>query len=68
MTTVPLESLIPRRERVDRMCLLAALMRLSDEIDEICDVHTSAITSVPAEMSQLKSAVSGGIAALKREG
>ena len=43
-------------------------MRLSDEIDEICDVHTSAITSVPAEMSQLKSAVSGGIAALKREG
>jgi hypothetical protein len=61
-----------RHRRVGRMCLLAALMRLADEIDDIRDVHAPAISNapgaVPAEMTRLKSAVSESIAALKREG
>ncbi len=61
-----------RMRRVGRMCLLAALMRLSDEIEEISDVHAPAIANAPAgvaaEMRQLRRAAFDAIAALKREG
>jgi hypothetical protein len=56
-----------RRRNVGQICLQAALNRLSDEIDELCDVHAPAIANagIAAELRKLKEAALDSLAALK---
>jgi hypothetical protein len=56
-----------RRRSVGQICLQAALNRLADEIDELCDVHAGAIANagIAAELKRLKEAAADSLAALK---